>query len=70
MNTTIIGVIALLTLAWTLFIQRIDSPGADTVALTESPIVDENVGRGRHDGSSDATRASTTRSCCASVIPG
>ena len=38
MNTTIIGVIALLTLAWTLFIQRIDSPGADTV---ETRIVDD-----------------------------
>ena len=38
MNTTIIGVIALLTLAWTLFVQRIDSPGVDTV---ETRIVDD-----------------------------
>ena len=38
MNTTIIGVIALLTVAWTLFVQRIDSPGVDTV---ETQIVDD-----------------------------
>ena len=38
MNTTIIGVIALLTLAWTLFVQRIDNPGADMV---ENQIVDD-----------------------------
>ena len=37
MNTTIIGVIALLTLAWTLFVQRIDSPGAGVV---ENRIID------------------------------
>ena len=37
MNTTIIGVIALLTLAWTLFVQRIDSFGVDMV---ETRIVD------------------------------
>ena len=28
MNTTIIGLIALVTFAWTLFLQRIDSPDA------------------------------------------
>ena len=38
MNTTIIGLIALLTLAWTLFVQRIDGPGVDTV---ETRIVDD-----------------------------
>ena len=38
MNTTIIGLIALLTLAWTLFVQRIDSPGVDTI---ETRIVDD-----------------------------
>ena len=38
MNTTIIGVIALFTLSWTLFVQRIDSPGVDTV---ETRIVDD-----------------------------
>ena len=38
MNTTIIGLIALFTLAWTLFVQRIDSPGADMV---ETRIVDD-----------------------------
>jgi hypothetical protein len=31
MNTTIIGLIALLTLAWTLFVQRIDGPRVDAV---------------------------------------
>ena len=31
MNTIIIGVIALLTFAWTLFVQRIDNPDADMV---------------------------------------
>jgi hypothetical protein len=31
MNTTIIGVIALLTLVWTLFVQRIDSSEVDVV---------------------------------------
>ena len=30
MNTTIIGIIALFTIAWTLFVQRIDSPIVDT----------------------------------------
>ena len=38
MNTTIIGVIALLTLAWTLFVQRIDRPGVD---MGEARIVDD-----------------------------
>ena len=38
MNTTIIGLIALFTLTWTLFVQRIDSFGVDTVA---SRIVDD-----------------------------
>ena len=38
MNTTIIGVIALFTLAWTLFVQTIDSPGVDTV---ETQIADD-----------------------------
>ena len=31
MNTTIIGVIALLTFVWALFVQRVDSPGTDMV---------------------------------------
>ena len=38
MNTIIIGVIALLTFVWTLFVQRVDSPGADMV---ETRIVDD-----------------------------
>ena len=38
MNTIIIGVIALLTFAWTLFVQRIDSPGAGIAA---APIMNE-----------------------------
>ena len=38
MNTTIIGLIALLTVAWTLFVQRIDNVGVDMV---ETPIMDD-----------------------------
>ena len=41
MNTTIIGLIALVTFAWTLFLQRIDSPDAvaEATQLTdERPI--------------------------------
>ena len=38
MNTTIIGVITLLTLAWTLFVQRIDNPGVDTRIVDDRPL--------------------------------
>ena len=41
MNTTIIGVIALLAFVWTLFVERIDSLGVDAVeprVLDERPL--------------------------------
>ena len=39
MNTTIIGVIALLTFVWTLLVGRIDNPGAEANVRTSDGLV-------------------------------